>query len=404
MVLAESGSVTDRAYRRLAGLPGVRPIRRPVLPGGVEEFDLHYVRTGPVNAHPLVVIPGGPGVASIGHYRRLRRHAAKAGLDVIMVEHRGVGLSRRGDTGADLPPAALTIDTVVDDIAAVLDDAGVASAVVYGTSYGSYLAAGVGVRHPRRVHAMVLDSPLLGAEDIGHVRDALRELLWDGRIDADLAARARHLGMSPHDAQLAAAVYEIGGPALLKRHLDRLLAGRRALWSAVGRIGRAMAHRPVPYRNEADLVGPIGFRELNFGDVPDGLPLDPAVAMRDAPGGQTPFHAEPFDLAAQLGGFNWPTVVLSGSRDLTTPPVVAERIAGLLPDAALVRLPTAGHSILDTRERAALHVARAVSAGQARSLPAQGEELDALPANPGVRILRTALWAGASAIPVPRTT
>ena len=100
-------------------------------------------------------------MASIGHYQGLRRRAAAAGLDVIMVEHRGVGMSRHDDTGADLPPEALTIEQVVDDIAAVLDDAAVEQAVVYGTSYGSYLAAGVGVRHPGRVAAMVLDSPLL---------------------------------------------------------------------------------------------------------------------------------------------------------------------------------------------------------------------------------------------------
>lgn len=391
--------MADRTHRRLAALPGVESVRRPVTPGGGERFDLYYVRTGAKTAHPLVVIPGGPGVASIGHYRRLRRNAAKAGLDVIMVEHRGVGLSRRDDAGADLPAEALTIDNVVDDIAAVLDDADVASAVVYGTSYGSYLAAGVGVRHPDRVHAMVLDSPLLGAEDIGHVRDALRGLLWEGRVDADLAAKARHLQMSPHDAQLAATVYEIGGAPLLRRHLDRLLTGRHALWSAAGRIGRAMAHRSVPYRNEADLVGPIGYRELNFGDVPDGLPLDPAVVMREAPGGHTPFDGEPFDLAAQLHGFRWPTVVLSGGRDLTTPPSVAEQIVGLLPEGSLVSLRTAGHSILDTREQAALCVAAAVTAGDAGSLPARGDELDALPANPGVRLLRTALWAGAAVVP-----
>ncbi len=59
--------------------------------------------------------------------------------------------------------------------------------------------------------------------------------------------------------------------------------------------------------------------------------------------------------------FTWPTVVISGGRDLTTPPAVAERIAGLMPGAVLVRLPTTGHSVLDTKERAALRIAAAVS-------------------------------------------
>ena len=169
-----------RAHDKLAALPGVRPVRRPVLPGTADEFDLYYVRTGRKSAHPLVVIPGGPGAASIGLYRGFRRRAAAEGLDVIMVEHRGIGMSRHDDSGCDLPPEALTIDQVVDDVAAVLDDAQVDKAVIYGTSYGTYLAAGVGVRHPDRVHAMVLDSPVLSAADIDDVRDATRRLLWDG--------------------------------------------------------------------------------------------------------------------------------------------------------------------------------------------------------------------------------
>ena len=58
--------------------------------------------------------------------------------------------------------------------------------------------------------------------------------------------------------------------------------------------------------------------------------------------------------------FAWPTVVISGGRDLITPPAVADRIASLVPAAVLMRLPTAGHSVLDTRERAALAIIDAV--------------------------------------------
>ncbi|OOK80478.1 alpha/beta hydrolase fold family protein [Mycobacterium kansasii] len=133
-----------RVHDKLAKLPGVRPVRRPVSPGSDDEFDLYYVRTGRKSTHPLVIIPGGPGVASMRLYQGLRRRAAAAGLDVIMMEHRGVGMSRHDDSGADLPPQALTVDQVVDDVAAVLDDAHVDSAVVYGTSYGTYIAAGLG--------------------------------------------------------------------------------------------------------------------------------------------------------------------------------------------------------------------------------------------------------------------
>ena len=169
-----------RVHEKLAGMPGVRPVRRPISPGSADEFDLYYVRTGRKSAHPLVIIPGGPGVASLQVYKGLRRRAALAGLDVLMIEHRGVGMSRHDDSGADLPPEAITVDQVVDDIAAVLDDAHVDSAVIYGTSYGTYIAAGLGVRHPGRVQAMILDSPLLSRHDIALVRDAIRGLLVDG--------------------------------------------------------------------------------------------------------------------------------------------------------------------------------------------------------------------------------
>src|SRR5246127_1928295 len=231
-----------RAHEKLAGLPGVRRIRRPVSPGSADEFDLFYVRTGRRSAHPLVIIPGGPGVASVQMYKGLRRRAVAAGLDVIMIEHRGVGMSRHDDTGADLPPRALTVNQVVDDVAAVLDDAHVDSAVIYGTSYGTYIAAGVGVHHPGRVRAMILDSPLLSRHDIVIVRRAIRRLLLKGDSPetAPLAPKVRKLvdeGVMPASAtQVIATIYGYGGPTLLDRQLDLLLDGRKMLWLAISQF------------------------------------------------------------------------------------------------------------------------------------------------------------------------
>lgn len=391
-----------RAHEKLAALPGVRPVRRPVTPGGSEEFDLYYVRAGRKTKHPLVIIPGGPGAASIGLYRGLRRHAAAEGLDVIMVEHRGVGMSRHDDSGADLPPEALTIEQAVDDVAAVLDDAQVGSAIIYGTSYGTYIAAGVGVRHPARVSAMVLDSPLLAGDDIDVVRRNLRSVLWHGQEPEteELADKVRQLVadgvMTPAAAQLAATLYGFGGARLLDRQLDLLLAGRPLVWTAMGRVGELMVGRKAPYRNETDLVGRIGYRELNYAADPDGLPLDPAVAMRDfATGEAPPFEAEPFDLVAEMPKFSWPTVVISGGRDLITPPAVAERIAGLIPGSVLVRLPTSGHSVLDTKERAALRIAEATAIGRTDTLKAQEAALDAMPSSPAVRLMVSAMSVAA---------
>ncbi|MFV8050333.1 alpha/beta fold hydrolase [Mycobacterium sp. 48b] len=394
-----------RVHDKLAALPGVRAVRRPVSPGSDEHFDLFYVRAGRKSAHPVVLIPGGPGVASIQPYRALRRRAAAAGFDVIMIEHRGIGMSRHTDAGADLPPAAITVEQVVDDVAAVLDDAGVHEAVLYGTSYGSYIASGFGVRHPDRIAAMVLDSPLLSTADIEAMRSAIRGLLWEGSNPdtADLAPKVRRLVaegiLATRGGELAGLLYGFGGAALLDRQLDLLLHGRTLVWSALARLSRLSA-RKAPYRNEVDLVGRIAFRELNYAGVPDGLPLDPALEMADMIGSAKfyePFEAEPFDLLAELPQFHWPTVVVSGGRDLTTPPAVADRIAALVPGAVLVRMPTVAHSVLDTRERAAFAVIRAVRDGVAEQLSAAADELDALPARAVIRVAVSGIAAAAVA-------
>jgi proline iminopeptidase len=391
-----------RIHEKLAGLPGVRPVRRPVSPGSTDEFDLYYVRTGRRSAHPVVIIPGGPGVASLRMYLGLRRRAVAAGLDVIMIEHRGVGMSRHDDSGADLPPQAITIDQVVDDVAAVLEDAHVNSAVIYGTSYGTYIAAGVGVRHPAWVRAMILDSPLLSRNDIVLVRDALRGLLLKGDTPetAPLAPKVRQLVdaevMTAPAGQVAATVYGYGGPSLLDRQLDLLLDGRIMLWWCLSRFVN-LVDRTAPYRYEIDLVSRIAFRELGYAAEPDGLPLDPAVAVRETLTETATFEAEPYDLVAEMPKFSWPTVVISGGRDLVTPPAVAERVASLLPNAVLLALPTMAHSALDFREPAALAIAGAVWRGEVAGLADQASALDALPARPALRLLWKAIDVAARA-------
>ena len=385
-----------RMHEKLAGLPGVRPVRRPVSPGSAERFDLYYVRTGHKSAHPLVFIPGGPGAASVQLYKGLRRRAAAAGLDVIMVEHRGVGMSRHDDSGADLPPQAFTVDQVVDDVAAVLDDAHVDSAVIYGTSYGTYIAAGLGVRHPGRVRAMILDSPLLSRDDIAMVRDAIRGLLLkgDSRETSALAPKVRRLVdsgvMTATGGQVAARLYGYGGAALLDRQLDSLLDGRLLLWQGMRRFA-TLLNRPMPYRYEIDLVSRIAFRELDYAAEPDGLPLDPAAAIREIITEPATFEAEPYDLVAEMPRFDWPAVVISGGRDLVTPPAVAERVASLLPHSVLLTLPTTAHGAIDSREPAALAIATAVCRGEFDRLAARATALDALPARPAMRLLCKAI-------------
>ena len=182
---------------------------------------------------------------------------------------------------------ALTIEQVVDDVVAVLDDADVEQAILYGTSYGTYIAAGVGVRYPQRVAGMILDSPTLSAQDIDDERAAIRRVLWDG-IDsdtADLVPKVRQLVadgvLTPTAGQLVAAVYGFGGPALVDRQLNLLLRGRHGLWSSSGWSRPTADRAEGPVSKRAGSGGAHRLPGTQLRRVPDGKPLDPAAAYRE---------------------------------------------------------------------------------------------------------------------------
>lgn len=355
----------------------VRSVRRPAA-DGAPAFDLTYVRSGPPSATPVFVVPGGPGLLSMLPYRGLRRWAARGGLDLIMVEHRGVGRSRRDLAGRDLPPEAMRVTAVLDDLTAVLDAEGADRAFVVGSSYGSYLASGFGVRHPERVAGMLLDSALQSADDLDLERARLRALFWDG--DDEIARGVRRLVADGIDERVVLdvvrAAYELAGPELvlpLVRHRPGF--AWHVLVAYATRDGSAAR---IPGIYEFDLVGTIAFRELRYGAAPDGLPLDPALTYAPLASRYPAFAGEAYDLTDAVRGFSWPLVLLSGDRDLRTPPEIAERVARAAPDATLVRLHN-GHSALETHPLALLNATRRLVRGQQHRLPGDEAALDRLP-------------------------
>lgn len=355
----------------------VGTVRRPAV-DGAPPFDLTYVRSGPRTATPVLIIPGGPGLASVLPYRGLRRRATGGGLDVIMVEHRGIGRSRHDLAGRVLPSEAMRVTAVLDDLAAVLDAEGVERAHVVGSSYGSYLASGFGARHPDRVAGMLLDSALQSTGDLAWERARLRSLFWDA--DDDIAGGVRRLVDDGIDERVVLdvvrAAWELVGPELVRplvRHRPGLA------WRALAAYAtRDASIARIPGIYEFDVVGSIAFRELHYGAPPDGLPLDPALTYAPLAPRFPAFAGEPYDLAAAASGFTWPLVLLSGDRDLRTPPEIAERVARTAPDATLVRLRN-GHSALDTHPMALLNAARRLVRGRQDLLPGEEAALDRLP-------------------------
>jgi 3-oxoadipate enol-lactonase len=74
---------------------------------------------------------------------------------VLTPDHRGVGRS-------DRPRGTYSMSLFADDIAAVLDDAGVDRAYVVGISLGGMIAQHVALRHPSRVAGLVLIATTAG--------------------------------------------------------------------------------------------------------------------------------------------------------------------------------------------------------------------------------------------------
>ncbi|WP_232711088.1 MULTISPECIES: alpha/beta fold hydrolase [unclassified Microbacterium] len=366
-------------------MTGIHRVLRPATERA-PAFSLAYTRSGPPSATPLVVIPGGPGLASVLPYRALRRQAAHGGLDVIMVEHRGIGHSRSDTMGRPLPHSAMWVTDVVDDIAAVLEQEGVGSALIVGSSYGSYLASSFAARHPSRVAGMILDSALQSTSDLALERERIRGLFWDA--DDDVAHSVHHLAESGRlDSQtfdVIRAAYELAGPDLLRPLLAARLAGaRNPAWKALEiYAGRGDSIVRIPSFFEFDIAGAIGFRELNYGAAPDGRPLDPALTYAPLADRFPAFVGEPFDLLLENRSFTWPVVVLVGSRDLRTPPTAARRVASMMPDATIVDIEN-GHSALDTHPAALLNAMRQLANGTPHRLPALAGRLNRLP-RPGL--------------------
>ncbi|WP_017626529.1 alpha/beta fold hydrolase [Nocardiopsis chromatogenes] len=374
-----------RRAERLRRMPGVRTVPRPVLPEGGAEFDLAYAREGRPDGMPLLVVPGGPGLASVLPYRPVRRAAARRGFDAVMAEHRGVGLSRRDRRGADLPPAALTLAAAADDLAAVLDHCGIGRAVVWGSSYGGVLAQVFAGRHPERVAGLVLDSTS-GSSRADHavVRDHLRRLLWRGEEPETAGAAERLRGLvasgavAPEECQdVVPVVYEFGGAPMVERLLEAVARGRRGTWKRVRGLADREVEQRAPHVMEFDLVSEIWRRELHDLE-PDGLPLDPAAAFAHIGAGREPdFVGLPVDAEAVQRGLSVPVAVLSGAYDLRAVPAGAEAMAERIPDAALVRFPRSGHSFLDRFPFAGLVAAGAVAAGRHGDLPGFVDRLEA---------------------------
>jgi pimeloyl-ACP methyl ester carboxylesterase len=116
--------------------------------GGVS---LHYVRLG--RGEPVVLLHGWPGFWY--DWRRVLVPLSDV-ADVMAPDFRGFGDSDK----PDVPPAeGYTPEIFADDVAALLDDLGIAEVVIAGYDIGATVAQTFAVRHGNRVRALALFNP-----------------------------------------------------------------------------------------------------------------------------------------------------------------------------------------------------------------------------------------------------
>lgn len=127
--------------------PQEHPLRVPGRTVFVGDEEYLVREMGPDQGVPIFLVHGLAG-ASLTEWYQI---APKLAVDrrVVMVDHRGHGLSARGDLRFEVADDA-------DDLAGVLDALGIGEADVVGYSMGGAIAQALAIRHPGRVRKLVL--------------------------------------------------------------------------------------------------------------------------------------------------------------------------------------------------------------------------------------------------------
>jgi pimeloyl-ACP methyl ester carboxylesterase len=207
--------------------------------------------------------------------------------------YRCIAFNARGYPPSDVPPTPSSYSQAraADDIAAVLDHAGLASAHVVGLSMGGFATLHFGFRHPARARSLVVAGCGYGA---------------------DPARRAEFRA----EAEAVVAYIEANGMA---RFAERYAVG--------------------PSRVQFERTDPRGFAEFVR-----HLAEHSALGAINTQLGVQRERPSLYDLTAQMAALRVPTLVLTGDEDwpCLAPGILLKQH---IPTAALAVMPNCGHAI-----------------------------------------------------------
>jgi pimeloyl-ACP methyl ester carboxylesterase len=204
-------------------------------------------------------------------------------VPVLARTHRVITVDNRGAGATGLVPGSpYTVETMTDDLRAVLDAAGEVAAHVVGISMGGLMAQELALSHPERCSSLTLISTHPGTANG----------VWPQEVVDFLQAR---LGM-PAEERAEFSIPFNYAPATPRTLMDEDLAVR-----------------------EAGTAGPEGYAAQGGTALWSGWERLPSMTVR--------------------------TLVLHGAQDRLVVPANGERIASAIPDAKLILVEGANHLV-----------------------------------------------------------
>lgn len=272
----------------------------------VNGVEIYFETLGNPDGDPVLLV-AGLGVQMIDWPDHFVTPFVEAGRHVIRYDNRDIGLSTQFDdafgeplklvelalTEQPFPELAYSLDDMADDAAALLDELGIDSAHVIGSSMGGMIAQTLAIRHPDKVRTLTSIMSATGNPEAGQPEPAAMEAITAAGPTGPKEARIAH-GIAH------AQVWASPG------HFDerQLRAMLEADWD---RVGGAQAEN--------------GGRQL--------------CAI---------LAAEPRD--EKLGKLTMPVLVVHGDKDPLVTPSGGVRTAECVPGAELLMVPGMAHDLV----------------------------------------------------------